>query len=112
MLCVQHRRKSMSENNEKGSGNLSCAQVFFIVVVLAAVVWFFFPDSHSGSGSGSTETKRVETPMPPPPPYTEQDAMKDLSWYEERISEYLKMNTMDYPTARKAMNEINGMYAV
>lgn len=100
----------MSEGNEKGSNNLSCSQVFFIVIVLAAASWFFFPSEKSGHESSSQETKKYEAPKPPPP-YTEQDALKDLSWYEGMLSGYVKMNSMDYSTARKAMSEVNRMYA-
>lgn len=107
---------SLSEDNktqEKSwQDNLSFGKVILILLVMGGIVLVTHPDIFSSSHEDSVPPKQTvqQEVKKEPPPYTTEDALKELAWYENRLSEYVQMKSMDYTTAMKAAGELYVMW--
>lgn len=100
-----------SSNSEKKSAGwvapaLVVCAIAYVILKLAGCM------DVPGENTSSRSTPSVQTVSvkKEPPPYTLEDALKELSWYENRLSEYVKMKSMDFATAIKAAGEMKIMW--
>ena len=108
-FCNQCGTKCEEEEKSIGQQPITKGKAFFILLAIIGFAYVSIPKSDDNE-------KEQNKPIPQevkkePPPYTLEDAMKELSFYENRLTEYVKMKTMDYPTAMKAAGELNIMYS-
>lgn len=108
-FCNQCGAKCEVDEKSIGQQPITKGKAFFILLAMIGFVYISIPKSDDG------EKEKIK-PVPQevkkaPPPYTLEDAMKELAFYEKRLSEYVKLKTMDYPTAMKAAGELNVMYS-
>ena len=108
-FCSHCGTKREEEEQSIGQQPLTIGKAFFILLAIIGFAYFSIPKTedkdNEKNNSVPQEVKKE------PPPYTLEDAMKELSFYENRLSEYVKMKTMDYPTAMKAAGELKIMYS-